>query len=268
MQAGGLESAASQKLQEVEQKPAAAEQPEEPPPPSKRQKRTPGVTVLGPSTRLPPSRLSSLQETAASANGMAGNKDVARSTADQASKIAAARSESAVPAVSQAPPVHPIPARMPSSQASGRGSKPAASDALSAKAQGTLQATRPEQSDPTEGAAVVAAAAAASGSAPIEAAPSSSHAAWPSRTAIEFLPTKSRSTTGSNVQPASQAVPAGGSSVQAALMSERPGRAQATADRAHNEAVLAEAAMSSEGLARLLQEQEYKNAQGGGARGR
>lgn len=50
--------------------------------------------------------------------------------------------------------------------------------------------------------------------------------------------------------------------------SERPGRAQAAADRAHNAAVLAEAALSSEALARLLQEQELRGARRGTGAGR
>ncbi|EIE18629.1 hypothetical protein COCSUDRAFT_45128 [Coccomyxa subellipsoidea C-169] len=45
--------------------------------------------------------------------------------------------------------------------------------------------------------------------------------------------------------------------------SERPGRAQAAADRAHNAAVLAEAALSSEAMARLLHEQELRGARRG-----
>jgi hypothetical protein len=36
----------------------------------------------------------------------------------------------------------------------------------------------------------------------------------------------------------------------------------------HNEAVLAEAALSSEGLARMLQEEELRHTRGGASRGR
>ncbi|CAL8464282.1 g3817 [Coccomyxa elongata] len=50
--------------------------------------------------------------------------------------------------------------------------------------------------------------------------------------------------------------------------SERPGRAQAAEDRAHNAAVLAEAALSSEALARLLQERELRGGRGAGRSGR